>query len=190
MSISEQVKELRSLSDYWKNDYEPRNAMRKAADTIESLSAKLQVVNMEQSKANYSIGDLSELIDKFGNEKIKGITDFEQVQVFNALKYLDMYQKVGTIEKFMELKQNMWQSVEDCSGGWIYCGDGNNLPKDQEWYMTTCVINYSNPSLIEPFSTELFFDGENFDTEEIEDDSYTVCTILAWQHLPEPYHKS
>ena len=40
--ISEQVKELRELADYWKmNGMEPQNSFRKAADTIESLSAKL-----------------------------------------------------------------------------------------------------------------------------------------------------
>lgn len=50
------------------------------------------------------IENLSELIDKFDNLKIKGITDLEQVQIFNALKYLEMYQKVGTIAEFMELK--------------------------------------------------------------------------------------
>lgn len=55
-------------------------------------------------KDNYNIGDLSELIDKFDNEKIKWITDFEQVQIFNALKDLEMYQKIGTIAEFMELK--------------------------------------------------------------------------------------
>lgn len=48
--------------------------------------------------------NLSELIDKFDNEKIKGITSSEQMQIFNALKDLEMYQKVGTIAEFMTLK--------------------------------------------------------------------------------------
>ncbi|EOS47335.1 hypothetical protein C809_02211 [Lachnospiraceae bacterium MD335] len=50
------------------------------------------------------IGDLAKLIDKFDNDRIKGLTDFEQVQIFNALKDLEMYQKTGTISEFMELK--------------------------------------------------------------------------------------
>lgn len=50
------------------------------------------------------IGNLAELIDKFDNEKISGLTDFEQVQIFNALKDLEMYQKTGLIAEFMELK--------------------------------------------------------------------------------------
>ena len=48
--------------------------------------------------------NLSELIDKFDNEKIKGITSSEQMQIFNALKDLEMYQKVGTIFEFVTLK--------------------------------------------------------------------------------------
>lgn len=48
--------------------------------------------------------NLLELINKFDNEKIDGITDSEQMQIFNALKDLEMYQKAGTIVEFMELK--------------------------------------------------------------------------------------
>ena len=51
-------------------------------------------------------GDLSALIEKFDNEKIKGLTDLEQLQVFNALKYLEIYQKIGTIAELMDLKSN------------------------------------------------------------------------------------
>lgn len=50
------------------------------------------------------IGNLAELINKFDNEKIKGLTDLEQMQIFNALKDLEMYQKIGSIFEFMELK--------------------------------------------------------------------------------------
>lgn len=68
-------------------------------------------------------------------------------------------------------------------GGWIYCGDGKNLPKEKEWYMTTCVVGNGSP-----FSQELYFDGAKFDTEEIEAEYYyTLCKVLAWQPLPEPY---
>mgnify|MGYP001077736653 CR=1 FL=1 len=51
--------------------------------------------------------DLSKLIDKFNNKRIDGITDSEQIQIFNALKDLEMYQKIGTIAEFIKIKQNM-----------------------------------------------------------------------------------
>ena len=51
MSISEQVKELRELAnDVWLNSNEKFGIkINQAADTIESLSAKLQAANMERS---------------------------------------------------------------------------------------------------------------------------------------------
>lgn len=51
MSISEQVKELRELADGYKMADRPlaANTIYHAADTIESLSAKLQAANMERS---------------------------------------------------------------------------------------------------------------------------------------------
>lgn len=51
-AISEQVKELRKLSDFHSKiyiPYEQRKIINEAADTIESLSAKLQAANMERS---------------------------------------------------------------------------------------------------------------------------------------------
>lgn len=74
--ISEQVKELRECIEECNNPlYDMKmkriaKLMNQAADTIESLSAKLQAANMERS-------------------------------------------------------------AEGC-GGWIYCGDGKNLPKEKE----------------------------------------------------------
>lgn len=49
--------------------------------------------------------NLTALIQKFDNENIEGLTDLEQVQVFNALKYLEIYQKIGTIAELMDLKR-------------------------------------------------------------------------------------
>lgn len=51
-------------------------------------------------------GGLTGLINKLDNENIAGLTGTEQMQLFNALKYLDMYQKIGTIAEFMDLKNS------------------------------------------------------------------------------------
>lgn len=54
MSISERVKELRDGSDVYKVGGFPEvsKLLKNAADTIESLSAKLQSANMEQTAAD------------------------------------------------------------------------------------------------------------------------------------------
>ena len=59
MSISEQVKELRKYAGFFKNDRIDGNLspiFRNAADTIESLSAKLEAANMEKSDRYYGGG--------------------------------------------------------------------------------------------------------------------------------------
>lgn len=72
--------------------------------------------------------NLSELINKFDNEKIKGITDSEQMQIFNALKDLEMYQKVGTIAEFMALK-NPVKTNETIFPIYIYATEQSTIAK-------------------------------------------------------------
>lgn len=57
--ISEQVKELRNYSELclqYCNEKRAKELLKEAADTIESLSAKLAAVNMEQSDRYYGGG--------------------------------------------------------------------------------------------------------------------------------------
>lgn len=57
--------------------------------------------------------NLTALMQKFDNEEIEGLTDTEQVQIFNALKYLEIYQKLGTIAEMMDLKRGERNHGED-----------------------------------------------------------------------------
>lgn len=103
------------------------------------------------------IENLMGLIGKFDNEKkIKGLTEFEQMQVYNALKYLDMYQKIGTISEILKLKETQTPKKpakdeynHDCcpNCGWIvYKGEygGRYLPHCEncgqaiEWNAAVC----------------------------------------------------
>ena len=58
MSINEQVKELRAYSNVslYAREEKVRELLKKSADTIETLSAKLQEENMERSTAHYNGG--------------------------------------------------------------------------------------------------------------------------------------
>lgn len=51
-------------------------------------------------------GGLTGLINKLDNENIAGLTGSEQMRIFNALNYLDMYQKIGTVAEFLDLKNS------------------------------------------------------------------------------------
>lgn len=54
MSIREQVKYLRNIYQYGTTYEETKKAIEEAADTIESLSEKLQAANIEQSAGDCS----------------------------------------------------------------------------------------------------------------------------------------
>lgn len=175
--ISEQIKELRDHGQIHKhNSKYTVDLLNKAADTIETLSTKLQMANSEYPKGNYSIGDLSELIEKFDNEKIKGLTDFESIQIFNALKYLDMYQQVGTIEKFMELKQNMEQSKRCYGIGWTPCS--YKLPNEKGKYWITYFLGDKE-----------YVEISNFDNGKFDFAVSVKIDVVAWMPciFPKPY---
>lgn len=155
--------------------------IKQAADTIESISANF--AEMERPKANYSIGDLSELIDKFDNENIKGLTDFEHTQIFNALVYLDMYQRIGTIDAFMELKQNAKRSAEDCCGGWIRCKDRLPDVKSSERTKTGICTDNGESFLITDTEGYVYESTFYAIAQKFEDDA------VAWMPKPEPYHE-
>lgn len=47
---------------------------------------------------------LQTLIDKLNNEKIEGLNFQEHTAIYNALKDLALYQKIGSIEQFIVYK--------------------------------------------------------------------------------------
>ena len=49
--------------------------------------------------------ELKKLIEKLSNEKIEGLNPQETTQMYNALKDLELYQKIGTIEQFVVFKE-------------------------------------------------------------------------------------
>ena len=142
MGISEQVKELRNIAEtFCEWEYNRfYNAISRAADTIEALSAKLQAANMERS-------------------------------------------------------------AEDC-GGWIYCGDGKNMPEEHDSIFAKLkgTDKWSN-AMFEKTSNEVnatieFEDGKRavktlhtIDGRWSEGHRGVKFKVVAWQPLPEPYHE-
>lgn len=132
--ISEQVKELREVAEMY-DGLDGANILRQAADTIESLSAKLQVANKERS-------------------------------------------------------------AEDC-GGWIPCKDG--LPEQSGYYLVT-YHEWSNGNFLPKFDDTYVKRLHYQESEQFAGWNYPKCVdkmaeddmnmeVLAWQPLPEPYHK-
>lgn len=130
MSISEQIENLRRIAKEWNPDT-PINpvsvTLNQAAYTIESLSAKLQAVNMERSAEDF--------------------------------------------------------------GGWIYCGDGNNLPKEPFGCIVTVID--TEPTTMADFETILPYQvGYSGGTWNNSDGDAIPFEVIAWIPAPrEPYHE-
>lgn len=128
MDISEQVKELRAYAtvSLYSREYEVKELLNRAADTIEALSAKLA---------------------------------------------------------------DMERSAED-SSGWIYCGDGENLPTEPFACIVTVIdtepMTQADFESILPY--HVGYDGKQWNDIE---GNRIPFEVIAWMYAPkEPYHES
>lgn len=91
-----------------------------------------------------------------------------------------LYKAADTIESLSAKMADMERSAEDCGGGWIYCGDGNNLPEiERDIILSTRSLDVYKGYRA---NTEGYFyaEGEGYILYE---------NVLAWMPQPEPYHE-
>lgn len=169
MSISEQAKKLKVEAEWLEKDQEKRLAsiLLQAADTIESLAAKLQAANMDEENKHIKKHLKYGLCPDCGNAVGRGaITCFE----------------CGAILDWDLLKENDERSVEDC-GGWIPCKE--RLPDVEASENVKSGICTDNGERFLITDTEGYVYESTFwlSTQEFEDDA------IAWMPKPEPYHE-
>lgn len=91
-----------------------------------------------------------------------------------------------TIEVLSAKLADMERSAEDCGGGWIYCGDGNNLPEPGRRYRVTALWkdgDFETRSVYDlVYGTDGLWHGENYTPVSFE--------IIAWKPLEEPYREN
>lgn len=114
--ISEQVKELRKAAKWFEGACFPEavKLVGEAADIIESLSAKLTSAN-EELKCWHT--------DRI-NDKIKNPFVHTSTLICHNCDHKDEY-----IEELEAV--NTERSEAHYNDGWIYCGDGKNLPEEK-----------------------------------------------------------
>lgn len=97
-----------------------------------------------------------------------------------------MKQAAETIEALSAKLEDMERSAEDCGGGWIYCGDGNNLPEPGRRYRVTALWkdgDFETRSVYDlVYGTDGLWHGENYTPVSFE--------IIAWKPLEEPYREN
>lgn len=185
--ISEQVTTLREISTDTEGCCYPQEylqkVIREAADTIEVLSAKLQAVNVERTaedcgKSVLKIDTPKACIDcpcHFAGESGMVMCGVDKRELLS-----------DDIQTFKPDWCPLRESAGDC-GGWIYCGDGKNLPEEK----------------INPITKDFFEYQVTFKSEDVTDirhykfgrghwwngpgimDEY----VIAWRQNLEPYHE-
>lgn len=163
MSISERVKELRYKADIFeKSGYAVDGivkAFREAADTIESLSAKLEKANKELERWH---------TDKV-NDKIKNPFAWTSTLCCHNCDHKDEY-----IEELEA--SDIERSAEDCGGGWIKC-DKDNLPDKEVLCCDQCgemILGYVS----EDKTSNTGFCAEN--------DNVYMYNCVKWMEKPKP----
>lgn len=107
---------------------------------------------------------------------VKKWQNFENVSSSEPFKFLS--EASDTIEALSAKLEDMERSAEDCGGGWIYCGDGNNLPEiERDIILSTRSLDVYKGYRA---NTEGYFyaEGEGYILYE---------NVLAWMPQPEPY---
>lgn len=197
MSISEQVKSqisiLRSLSFechcQWKEELE--FALSDATGTIESLSAKL--ADMERPTEDgyaYMLPQILEYLNERICLKLKMMSKSnDETFNFGCAKAIEAFQEVRDYIEITIEEYKGKRSVEDC-GGWIYCGDGKNLPEDGVdvlvWFEYFRYGEYNRLFQTKGISFTHngkwsgFVNGQS---------GWNQLSIIAWQPMPEDYHE-
>ncbi len=113
------------------------------------------------------------------SEQINTLRELAELQNIPYHKRI-IKRAADTIESLSAKMADMERSAEDCGGGWIYCGDGKNLPEIE------CDVLLSTRSLdvykgYRANAKEYFYaEGEGYILYE---------NVLAWMPQPEPYHE-
>lgn len=192
--ISEQAEKLREIADYLLLGLSDRfdftdvgHKIQEAADTMEALSAKLATVNMERSKENPKSDyrhckDCENFVPRYVGIK-SGKRGYCKKRRSGDMRW-------GSSRACKLFIDPMERSAEDCGDGWIYCGNGKNLPEDGVdvlvWYEYFRYGEYNR--LFQTTGISFTYNGKwsGFVNGQ---SGWDQLSIIAWQPLPEPYHE-
>lgn len=189
MSISEQIKELREVAEMYEG-LDGGKILSEAADTIESLSAKQE--NAYYVKRNGKDDVIVSIMYNKADNKYHFVNlsknhicacGFETTE--EAIADMEQRKNNGSICDFYLIER----SAEDCGGGWIYCGDGENLPKEPFACIVTVID--TDPMTMTDFEAILPYQvGYIGGTWNDSDGRQIPFDVIAWMKAPaEPYHE-
>ncbi|MEE1352072.1 MAG: hypothetical protein UHM23_08510 [Clostridia bacterium] len=183
--ITEQVKRLREAADFRHTigDYMTAGLHREAADTIETLSAKIQAANMERSSAYYNGGWIP--VKERLPERAEGGCDNWHTERVMVSAYGNMnddgwesYETEIMTGRFIELEDAETREKDLC-----FEPDTITLFMPDEWDFIILDKDFKGHDKKENC---LFYIDDTMTKTEYHD---RFIQITAWQPLPEPYRE-
>ena len=160
---------------------EPCGAIRNHKRTCEVWNMYAET---DYTKAYFKFFDFGKTVFLTREEAEVALKELEEIKRTDRA----LTEAADTIESLSAKLADMERSAEDCGGGWIYCGDGKNLPEKCNSYLVTKHIEETEDNT-EQFDvcTEIFWTKDN--KWDCERDPYCEWKVTAWQPRPEPYHE-
>ena len=123
------------------------------------------------------------------SEQVKELREFGRNRKLDVFSYDEINQVLlkaaDTIESLSAKLADMERSAKEC-GGWIYCGDGKNLPEPGRRYRVTALWkdgDFETRSVYDlVYGTDGLWHGKNYIPVSFE--------IIAWKPLEEPYKEN
>lgn len=122
------------------------------------------------------------------SEQVKELRKISQQYPVNI--DIDLFERIlneaaDTIEALFAKLADMERSAEDCGGGWIYCGDGKNLPEDGESVFVQINGKYKNITFENAFEFASYSKTDGWILESYPD--WDSPEVVAWREFPEQY---
>lgn len=116
------------------------------------------------------------------SEQVKELREYSNISLYTRESRARelLKEAADTIESLSAKMADIERSEGDCGGGWIYCGDGKNLPEiERDIILSTRSLDVYKGYRA---NTEGYFyaEGEGYILYE---------NVLAWMPQPEPYHE-
>ena len=129
------------------------------------------------------------------SEQVKHLRELSDTANANAYAFKALSQSLkeaaDTIESLSAKLADMERSVEDCGGWWIYCGDGENLPKEPFACIVTVID--TEPMTMTDFESILPYQVEYSGGAWNDSDGRRIpFDVIAWVKAPTepcPYHE-
>lgn len=136
---------------------------------------RMSTISILVSKMRFQAESYKELLNHTSDKAI--------TKIFSETSNI-LTEAADTIESISAKLADMERPEEDC-GGWIYCGDGKNLPEEEKEVFIQVRGRHVNANITDAFDFATYSNEKGWDLGSYPE--WDSLEVLAWRELPEPY---